>query len=97
MYAVELIPHTRPALYSLQSIHEIAACPLLVTQINLTRLGSCVSLNISPCSYSGCIDKTEDSRATMLIKEYRIPLPLTVEEYRIAQLYMIQVCRSIPH
>ena len=31
----------------------------------------------------------------MLIKEYRIPLPLTVEEYRIAQLYMIQVCHSI--
>lgn len=27
----------------------------------------------------------------MLIKEYRILLPLTVEEYRIAQLYMIQV------
>lgn len=27
----------------------------------------------------------------MLIKEYRIPLPLTVEEYRIAQLYMIAV------
>lgn len=27
----------------------------------------------------------------MLIKEYRIPLPLTLEEYRIAQLYMIQV------
>ena len=27
----------------------------------------------------------------MLIKEYRIPLPLTVDEYRIAQLYMIQV------
>lgn len=27
----------------------------------------------------------------MLIKEYRIPLPLTVEEYRIAQLYMICV------
>lgn len=27
----------------------------------------------------------------MLIKEYRIPLPMTVEEYRIAQLYMIQV------
>ncbi|KAL6081631.1 hypothetical protein STEG23_007846 [Scotinomys teguina] len=26
----------------------------------------------------------------MIIKEYRIPLPLTVEEYRIAQLYMIQ-------
>ncbi|XP_055296893.1 protein retinal degeneration B isoform X2 [Sitodiplosis mosellana] len=25
----------------------------------------------------------------MLIKEYRIPLPLTVQEYRIAQLYMI--------
>ncbi|XP_014485235.1 PREDICTED: protein retinal degeneration B isoform X6 [Dinoponera quadriceps] len=25
----------------------------------------------------------------MLIKEYRIPMPLTVEEYRIAQLYMI--------
>ena len=28
----------------------------------------------------------------MLLKEYRILLPLTVEEYRIAQLYMIQVC-----
>lgn len=27
----------------------------------------------------------------MLIKEYHIPLPLTLEEYRIAQLYMIQV------
>lgn len=27
----------------------------------------------------------------MLIKEYRIPLPLSVEEYRIAQLYMIAV------
>lgn len=27
----------------------------------------------------------------MLIKEYRIPLPLQLEEYRIAQLYMIAV------
>ena len=27
----------------------------------------------------------------MLIKEYHVPLPLTLEEYRIAQLYMIQV------
>lgn len=27
----------------------------------------------------------------MLIKEYRIPLPLTVEDYKIAQLYMIAV------
>ena len=27
----------------------------------------------------------------MLIKEYRILMPLSVEEYRIAQLYMIQV------
>ena len=33
-----------------------------------------------------------DSRSEkMLIKEYRIPLPLSVEEYRIAQLYMIAV------
>ena len=31
----------------------------------------------------------------MLIKEYRIPLPLTVEEYRIAQLYMIQVTHPV--
>lgn len=31
----------------------------------------------------------------MLIKEYRIPLPLTVEEYRIAQLYMIAVSRMM--
>ncbi|XP_013866055.1 membrane-associated phosphatidylinositol transfer protein 2 isoform X2 [Austrofundulus limnaeus] len=29
-------------------------------------------------------------RFTMLIKEYRIPMPMSVEEYRIAQLYMIQ-------
>ncbi|KAI3362061.1 hypothetical protein L3Q82_012402 [Scortum barcoo] len=27
----------------------------------------------------------------MLIKEYRIPMPMSVEEYRIAQLYMIQL------
>lgn len=27
----------------------------------------------------------------MLIKEYRIPMPMSVDEYRIAQLYMIQV------
>lgn len=27
----------------------------------------------------------------VLVKEYRIPLPLTVEEYRVAQLYMIAV------
>jgi hypothetical protein len=26
----------------------------------------------------------------MLVKEYRILLPMTVDEYRIAQLYMIQ-------
>jgi len=25
----------------------------------------------------------------MLIKEYRIPLPFSVEEYKIAQLYMV--------
>lgn len=35
--------------------------------------------------------------SAMLIKEYRIPLPLSVEEYRVAQLYMIAVsCRSSP-
>ncbi|KAG7223513.1 hypothetical protein INR49_015506 [Caranx melampygus] len=33
---------------------------------------------------------TPSSRFTMLIKEYRIPMPMSVEEYRIAQLYMIQ-------
>ena len=27
----------------------------------------------------------------MLIKEYRIPVPMTVDEYRIGQLYMIVV------
>lgn len=36
-----------------------------------------------------CRREVVDSK--MIIKEYRIPLPLTVEEYRIAQLYMIQV------
>ena len=29
--------------------------------------------------------------AAMLIKEYRIAMPMSVDEYRIAQLYMIQV------
>ncbi|EHH21296.1 hypothetical protein EGK_04317 [Macaca mulatta] len=33
----------------------------------------------------------------MIIKEYRIPLPMTVEEYRIAQLYMIQLPRFHVH
>uniref|UniRef100_A0A8W7PQH2 Phosphatidylinositol transfer protein N-terminal domain-containing protein n=1 Tax=Anopheles coluzzii TaxID=1518534 RepID=A0A8W7PQH2_ANOCL len=33
----------------------------------------------------------------MLIKEYRIPLPLTVEEYRIAQLYMIAAWNAYPY
>lgn len=37
-----------------------------------------------PCRQEGVDSK-------MIIKEYRIPLPMTVEEYRIAQLYMIQV------
>lgn len=32
----------------------------------------------------------------MLIKEYRIPMPMSVEEYRIAQLYMIQVSGFSP-
>ena len=32
---------------------------------------------------------SQEASTKMLIKEYRIPLPLTVEEYRIAQLYMI--------
>ena len=32
----------------------------------------------------------------MLVKEYRIPLPLTVDEYRIAQLYMIAVSVERP-
>lgn len=31
----------------------------------------------------------------MLVKEYRICLPMTVEEYRIAQLYMIQVIMQL--
>lgn len=30
----------------------------------------------------------------MLVKEYRIPLPLSVDEYRVAQLYMIAVSPS---
>lgn len=31
----------------------------------------------------------------MLIKEYHIPLPLSVEEYRVAQLYMIAVSSTV--
>lgn len=34
---------------------------------------------------------TSRNQWTMLIKEYRIPVPMTVDEYRIAQLYMIVV------
>lgn len=30
----------------------------------------------------------------VLVKEYRIPLPLTVEEYRVAQLFMIATCEK---
>ncbi|KAM6423457.1 membrane-associated phosphatidylinositol transfer protein 2 isoform 7-T8 [Liasis olivaceus] len=37
-----------------------------------------------PTGSEGCPD------FKMLIKEYRIPLPMSVDEYRIAQLYMIQ-------
>lgn len=33
----------------------------------------------------------------MLVKEYRIPLPMAVEEYRVAQLYMIQVGGGARH
>ena len=82
-------------------MHEIAACPFLgqgilpmlsVNQMNFTRLKNCITLTIPSCSYSWCTDETGHTEVTMLIKEYRIPLPLTVEEYRIAQLYMIQVC-----
>ena len=40
-------------------------------------------------SCSGVISAVH--KLTMLIKEYRIPLPLSLDEYRIAQLYMIQV------
>ena len=81
-------------------MHETAACPLLgqgilpmlsVNQMNFTRLKNCITLTIPSCSYSWCTDETGHTEVTMLIKEYRIPLPLTVEEYRIAQLYMIQV------
>ncbi len=34
----------------------------------------------------------DDEKKKMLTKEYRICLPMSVDEYRIAQLYMIQVC-----
>ncbi|ROT85585.1 Protein retinal degeneration B [Penaeus vannamei] len=34
-------------------------------------------------------DEIARGAAMVLVKEYRIPLPLTVEEYRIAQLFMI--------
>lgn len=40
---------------------------------------------VFPTGPKGCLD------FKMLIKEYRIPLPMSVDEYRIAQLYMIQV------
>ncbi|XP_063225063.1 protein retinal degeneration B isoform X2 [Bacillus rossius redtenbacheri] len=43
-------------------------------------------LHVQP---SDAVSARRQLTASMLIKEYRIPLPLTVEEYRIAQLYMI--------
>lgn len=47
-------------------------------------------------SCSTCVWFVSDHPETkMLIKEYRIPLPLTVEEYRIAQLFMIAVSLSL--
>lgn len=43
--------------------------------------------------FSGCSLASSENLfpSKMLIKEYRIPLPLTVDEYKIAQLYMIAV------
>ncbi|XP_026681678.1 protein retinal degeneration B [Diaphorina citri] len=38
----------------------------------------------------------ETGAVKMLIKEYRIPLPLTVDEYKIAQLYMIARPEYLP-
>ncbi|KAK0150959.1 Membrane-associated phosphatidylinositol transfer protein 2 [Merluccius polli] len=38
----------------------------------------------------GVSTSSSSSASIMLIKEYRIPMPMSVEEYRIAQLYMIQ-------
>nr|CAD7454120.1 unnamed protein product [Timema tahoe] len=38
---------------------------------------------------ASCLSSLERATIAMLVKEYRIPLPLSVEEYRIAQLYMI--------
>lgn len=43
---------------------------------------------MNSCTPSLCGHKRKE--LTMLIKEYRIPMPMSVEEYRIAQLYMIQ-------
>lgn len=59
----------------------------------------CVSLSLSVCWFKIYIlyyylfeeNNIELRRIKMLIKEYHIPLPLSVEEYRVAQLYMIAV------
>ena len=50
-------------------------------------LNEAMLVDLSVC----CCVVCRSGRERMLIKEYRIPLPLTLEEYSIAQLYMIQV------
>lgn len=42
-----------------------------------------------PSSDSRRSSSGPEPRRNMLLKEYRIPLPLSVDEYRVAQLYMI--------
>lgn len=44
-----------------------------------------------PSSDSRRSSSGPEPRRNMLLKEYRIPLPLSVDEYRVAQLYMIAV------
>ena len=66
--------------------HTIYRLRTLVYRIHGTAFLHCYANgHLTRCSW----------RREMLIKEYHIPLPLSLEEYRIAQLYMIQVRQEL--
>ena len=79
-----LFPFAPPLFYCL-SIFSFS--PFLSSSSSVTFLAE----NVQTTNNVLTVSKSETNVKKMLIKEYRILLPMTVQEYRIAQLYMIQV------
>ena len=68
---------------------------LRIPTSKLFRVGSSALqiADVTPVTAAPVLE-IESAIEAMLIKEYRIPLPLSVDEYKIAQLYMIAVSRK---